>query len=114
MKIYHLKTCDSCRKAVKALRAAGHAPELIDVRLDGVDKATLEKFEASLGYTALVNKKSTTWRGLSEAQKSGLSRETAIALLLENPTLMKRPVIEYNGALTLGWTKAVQVEYGLI
>jgi len=56
MKIYHLKTCDSCRKAVKALRAAGHAPELIDVRLDGVDKATLEKFEASLGYTALVNK----------------------------------------------------------
>ena len=114
MKIYHLKTCDTCRKAVKALRAAGHAPELIDVRADGVDKATLEKFEAAMGYAALVNKKSTTWHGLSEAQKSDLSRETAIELLLENPTLMKRPVIEKDGELTLGWTKAVQAEYGLI
>ena len=113
MKIYHLKTCDTCRKAIKALRGAGHTPDLIDVRADGVDKATLERFEAGLGYDALVNKKSTTWRGLSEAQKSGLSRETAIKLLLEHPTLMKRPVIENNGALSLGWTKSVQAEFGV-
>lgn len=113
MKIYHLKTCDTCRKAIKALRTAGHEPELIDVRADGVDRATLIRFEAALGYGALVNKKSTTWRGLSEAQKSKLTRETAIALLLEHPTLMKRPVIDQNDVLTLGWTKAVQAEYGL-
>jgi len=73
MKIYHLKTCDTCRKAIKALRAAGHDPALIDVRADGVDIAALEKFEAALGYAALVNKKSTTWRGLTEEQKSELS-----------------------------------------
>jgi len=112
MKIYHLKTCDTCRKAIKALRTAGHDPELIDVRADGVDVATLEKFEAALGYEALVNKKSTTWRGLSDAQKANLSRETAVDLLREHPTLMKRPVIENNGALSLGWSKIVQTQFG--
>jgi len=113
MKIYHLKTCDTCRKAIKALRAAGHEPELIDVRADGVGIAALEKFEAEFGFEALVNKKSTTWRGLTEAQKSELSRETAIELLLAHPTLMKRPVIENNGALSLGWTKTVQANFSV-
>jgi Spx/MgsR family transcriptional regulator len=113
MKIYHLKTCDTCRKAIKSLRAAGHTPKLIDVRADGLDRADLERFEATLGYEALVNKKSATWRGLSDAQKSGLSRETAIALILEHPTLMKRPVIDAGGTLSLGWSKAVQTQYGL-
>ena len=111
MKIYHLKTCDTCRKAIKALRAAGHKPDLHDVRADGLDRATLETLEAALGYEALVNKKSTTWRGLSDTQKSALSRESALALLAENPTLMKRPVIESSGHFTLGWTKSVQAEY---
>lgn len=113
MIIYHLKSCDTCRKAIKTLKAAGHDLTSVDVRADGVDQATLERFEAGLGYEALVNKKSTTWRSLSDAEKSGLTRETAIALLLEHPTLMKRPVIDVNGTLTLGWTKDVQAQYGL-
>jgi len=113
MKIYHLKTCDTCRKAIKALRVAGHALDLCDVRAYGVDLDTLKKIEAALGYEALVNKKSTTWRGLSEDQKSNLTAITAIALLSEHPTLMKRPVIENNGAYTVGWSKAIQAKYGL-
>lgn len=113
MKIYHLKTCDTCRKANKALRAAGYEPDLHDVRADGLDMATLRSLEKALGYEALVNKKSTTWRGLSDAQKSGLDRESALDLLAENPTLMKRPVIEHEGDMTVGWTKAVQEEYGV-
>jgi arsenate reductase len=113
MKIYHLKTCDTCRKAIKALRAAGRAPEMHDVRADGLDMATLETLEAALGYEALVNKKSTTWRGLSDDQKSGLNRDSALELLAENPTLMKRPVIESGGNFTIGWTKAVQEAYGV-
>ena len=113
MKIYHLKSCDSCRKAIKALRATGQDPVLHDVRADGLDGSTLTDFESALGYEALVNKKSTTWRGLSEAQKTGLTRETALALLQENPPLMKRPVIERNGKFTVGWTKDVQAEYGI-
>ncbi len=113
MKIYHLKTCDTCRKAIKALRAAGHDPDLHDVRADGLTSATLKSLEKALGFEALVNKKSTTWRGLSEAQKSGLDRATALTLLEENPTLMKRPVIEHDGTFSVGWTKAVQEIYGV-
>lgn len=111
MKIYHLKTCDTCRKAIKALGAAGHEPELHDVRADGMDAATLETLEAALGFAVMVNKKSTTWRGLSDDVKAGLSRETALQLLQENPTLLKRPVIENKGAYTIGWTKDVQAQY---
>ena len=112
MKIYHLKTCDTCRKAIKALRAAGRDPVLHDVRADGLDQPTIEALEAALGFEALVNKKSATWRGLSDEVKSGLSRDTAVALLIENPTLMKRPVIEHNGRYTVGWTKDVPATYG--
>lgn len=113
MKIYHLKTCDTCRKAIKALRAAGHEPNLHDVRVDGLDAEILKTLEAALGFESLVNKKSTTWRSLSEAQKSGLNRETALGLLEANPTLMKRPVIEHAGHFTVGWSKSEQAEYGV-
>ena len=109
MKIWHLKACDTCRKAVKAL--AAFEPELHDVRADGLDRATVEHLEASLGFEALVNKRSTTWRGLTAAQKDGLTRETAIELITANPTLMKRPVIAHDGAFTVGWTKDVQAGY---
>ncbi len=113
MKLYHLKTCDTCRKAIKALRAAGHELELHDVRADGLDPSTLATLEAALGFEALVNKKSTTWRGLSDTEKSGLTRETALALLLEHPTLMKRPVIQNGDAYSVGWTKDVQASFSL-
>lgn len=113
MKIYHLKTCDTCRKAIKALRMAGHELDLHDVRADGLKRDTIESLEAALGYEALVNKKSTTWRGLSDDQKSTLDRNSALNLLAENPTLMKRPVIENAGQFTVGWTKSVQENYGL-
>jgi len=113
MKIYHLKSCDTCRKAIKALRAAGHDPELHDVRADGLDAQTLNILEDALGYEALVNKKSTTWRGVSDTQKSSLNRETALVLLGENPTLMKRPVIKHKGQFSLGWAKSVQDSYGV-
>lgn len=113
MKIYHLKTCDTCRKAIKALKAAGHDPVLHDVRADGLDVDLVKTLEAELGFAALVNKKSTTWRGLEEATKEGLSQEAAISLLVENPTLMKRPVIKDEGGYTVGWTKDVQAGYGV-
>lgn len=113
MKIYHLKTCDTCRKAIKSLRAVGQDPALHDVRADGLDMATLETLEASLGFEVMVNKKSTTWRGLDDAVKASLSRETALSLLAENPTLLKRPVIEQDGSFTIGWTKDVQAHHGV-
>lgn len=106
MRIWGLKNCDTCRKAVKALEAAGQAPRVVDVRADGVDATDLARFSDAFG-DALVNKRSTTWRGLSEDERAG----DPIALLARHPTLMKRPVIEADGQLTLGWDAKTQAKW---
>lgn len=113
--IYHLKTCDTCRKAIKALQGAGHNLTLIDVRADGVPAAKLARLEKAVGWEKLLNTRSTTWRSLSDADKANMDATKAIRLMSEHPTLIKRPVIARNnsegGALiTVGWTKEVQAE----
>ena len=101
MRFFGLKNCDTCRKALASIRADGGQPVVIDVRSDGVAKADLKRFVAAFG-DAIVNRRSTTWRGLSDAERAG----DALALLKAHPTLMKRPVIENDdGALSLGWPR---------
>ena len=95
MKLYGLKTCDTCRKALKSLPDA----ELVDVRAQGVPGDVLDRALARFG-DALVNTRSTTWRGLDAAQRA----QPARTLLTDHPTLMKRPLIEAEGELYLGWT----------
>ena len=103
MRIYALKTCDTCKKAIKALQAAGHELRVTDVRADGVSAQDRARFLEAFG-DALINRASTTWRGLSEAERA---RDPA-DLLAEHPTLMKRPVIEDGSKLYLGWKADVQ------
>lgn len=103
MIVYGLSTCDTCRKAIRALRTAGYDPQIVDVRADGVPPDELSKFYAAFG-DEVINRRSTTWRGLDEKDRSA----DAVALLQAHPTLMKRPVIDHDGALHLGWTAAAQ------
>jgi Spx/MgsR family transcriptional regulator len=104
MQIYGLKNCDTCRKALKALAAAGHDVRLVDIRAEPPGREMLEAFEAAFGV-ALLNTRSTTWRGLSEEARKG----TPLDLIAAHPALMKRPVIQADdGALYLGWGGAVQ------
>lgn len=105
MRFFGLKTCDTCRKAQKALLAAGFDLDVVDVRADGVEVADLERFLSEFG-DALVNTRSTTWRGLDDQERA----KSPIELLQAHPTLMKRPVIEQNGDYFLGWGKDVQSE----
>ena len=109
MIFYGLKTCDTCRKARKALDAANVKYSYSDVRDDGVTKAQLMKWAKTVGWQKLLNKSSTTWRGLSEGEKDGLNQSQAICLMADHPTLIKRPVIE-NGPteVFVGWSKDVQ------
>lgn len=107
MKIYHLKSCDTCKKAIKAL--ADRAPELIDIRADGVPPLTLKSWLATLGPETLINRRSTTWRGLSEADRN----EDPLALIFVHPTLIKRPVIELDGKVFCGWTPEVRAALGV-
>lgn len=103
MKLYGLKTCDTCRKALKALEQAGKSADFVDVRADGVAAEELTEFLDAFGDD-LVNRRSTTWRGLDEAARARPARD----LLAAHPTLMKRPVIRQGGALYLGWGKDTQ------
>lgn len=103
MKVYALKTCDTCRKATKALAAAGVEFEVKDIRADGLNDEEIAQMVAAFGEKA-VNKASTTWRGLSDTDKQ---RDPA-QLISENPTLLKRPVIVKDGQWFQGWTAAVQ------
>ena len=97
--LYGIKNCDTCRKALKALDDA----KLHDVRAEPLTREQLQLFYEHFGQ-ALVNTRSTTWRNLDEDQRS----QDPIDLLVQHPTLMKRPVIDRDGELFLGWAKDVQ------
>ncbi len=101
IEIYGLKNCDTCRKALKELPNA----ELRDVRADGVPEDLMAQAFAQFGEK-LLNTRSTTWRGLQEAERA----KPPLELIAEHPALMKRPLIKAGDALFLGWTAQAQAE----
>jgi len=109
--VYHLKNCDTCKKAIKALTEAGHDLRLVDVRADGVPTDHLKRIIDLVGFETLLNTRSTTWRGLDEAAKADIHIEKALKLMDEHPTLIKRPVIDSGTTITVGWTKEVQSRF---
>lgn len=104
MKLFGLKNCDTCRKALKQLSEI----EFIDVRGAGVPIDVLNMALGQFGDT-LVNTRSTTWRGLADDERA----KPQIELLQAYPALMKRPLIERDGQLFLGWTKETQAALGV-
>ncbi|MHA7899472.1 MAG: ArsC/Spx/MgsR family protein [Henriciella sp.] len=102
--LYGLKNCDTCKKALKALKGAGQSVTFVDIRAEADLPAKVPTWLDATGPDLLINRRSTTWRNLSEAE-----RETdPQALLIAHPTLIKRPVIETGDAVHVGWTKAVE------
>jgi len=108
LKVFGLKNCDTCRKALKWLTAENIAHEFVDVRADGVETATLKRWIEILGPQQLVNKSSTSWRQLDDGQKTDLSAPAVLALVSDHITLVKRPVIEGAGHLSVGFKPDVQ------
>ena len=104
--IWGLKTCDTCKKALKWMEAEGIEHRVMDVRADGIPSDELERWLGSVGWEALVNKASTTWRGLPDAAREGLNAAKAKALLAENPTLIKRPVFVAGETVVVGFRDA--------
>jgi arsenate reductase len=108
--VYGLKNCDTCRKAMKWLAAEGLEARLHDVRADGLDGATLDKWIAALGWEALLNRRGTTWRKLPESDTAGVDECKARALMLEHPALIKRPVFDKAGTYVLGFNADQQAQ----
>lgn len=110
--LYGLKNCDTCKKALKALETAGHDVTFIDVRAEADLSGKVPAWLDAVGAERLINTRSTTWRGLDEAERAKAETDPA-ELLQANPALIKRPVIESGGQTYVGWTKDVQAALGL-
>lgn len=101
--MYGIPNCDTIKKAKKWLGANDIPFQFHDFRKDGIDIGWLEQAADELGWENLMNKRGTTYRQLPEEQKADLNSTKALALLRENPAMIKRPVLEHNGSLHLGF-----------
>lgn len=108
--LYGLKNCDTCKKALKALTLAGNDLSFVDIRADTDLTSKVPAWLAAVGAEKLINKRSTTWRGLSETEQAAALDGNPEEILIANATLIKRPVIETEQAVYVGWTKEVQEE----
>ncbi|MEM1080598.1 MAG: arsenate reductase [Pseudomonadota bacterium] len=106
--IYGIKQCDTCCKALKWLDEEGLEYRWVDVRADGVEADRLSRWISALGAEKLVNRRSTTWRQLPSDQRPALDSDDWLGLLQDQPTLIKRPIVEHAAEITVGFTEAVR------
>ncbi|WP_286267183.1 ArsC family reductase [Thalassotalea atypica] len=107
--IYGIHNCDTIKKTQKWLTDNQIEYTFHDFRKDGLTPKTLTQFFEYSDWNLLLNKRSTTYRNLSDEQKSNMSRDSAFELFLEQPTLIKRPVLIKDNDLTVGF-KAAQYQ----
>lgn len=107
IKVYGIKSCDTMKKTFNFLEEKGVDYEFTDYKKVAISPELLEGFLKKSPLEALVNKKGTTYRKMDDAQKVALEKaETAIPILIENPSMIKRPLITYpDGSQTLGFDK---------
>jgi arsenate reductase (glutaredoxin) len=103
MKLYGIKNCDTVKKARKWLDENGVDYQFHDFKKDGLDDPLLSSWEKALGWEALINRRGTTWRKLPEEVRDTISAQTAHAIMLENPSIIKRPVVESANEVRVGF-----------
>lgn len=101
--LYGISNCDTIRKARAFLSQAGVDYRFHDYRKDGIDAGLLQEFIAALGWENLLNRRGTTWRKLPEQVRADIDAESAAAAMLDNPALIKRPLLEHAGSLYIGF-----------
>lgn len=101
--LYGIKSCDTMKKARDWLAARNVAYDFHDYKIEGIAKATLLAWAKKAGWTVLLNRAGTTFRKLSDADKHDLTEAKAIALMIAQPSLIKRPVLDVAGKLTVGF-----------
>ena len=101
--LYGIKNCDTMKKARTWLEGQGLSYAFHDYREVGLDKATLEQWIGRVGWEVLLNRNSTTFRDLPEAERAGVTEGKAIGLMLAQPTMIKRPVLDLGDRLLVGF-----------
>jgi Spx/MgsR family transcriptional regulator len=101
--IYGIKNCDTMKKARAFLDKKGVAYAFHDYKTQGIDKAKLEGWARKAGWETLLNRAGTTFRKLPDKDKEGITEAKAIRLMLAQPSMIKRPVLEAGGKLLVGF-----------
>lgn len=101
--MYGIPNCDTIKKAKKWLESENQAYQFHDYRKDGVNAELVSTFCQHLGWENVLNKRGTTYRQLSQEQKDSLNEQNAIALLVEQPAMIKRPILLVDGQYHLGF-----------
>lgn len=105
--MYGIRNCDTIKRARAWLDARGVAYAFHDYKVVGVDAARLSDWCDAVGWEVLLNRAGTTFRKLADADKTDLDRDKVIALMIAQPSMIKRPVLEHEGGVTVGFKPEV-------
>lgn len=105
--LYGIKNCDTMKKACLWLEGQGQAYAFHDYKVAGIDEAHLRDWSSKVGWNVLLNKAGTTFRALTEADKADMDEAKAIRLMLSHPSMIKRPVLDKDGVITVGFKPEV-------
>ena len=106
VKLYGIPNCDTMKKARQWLTAHGIEYEFHDYKKAGLDERRLRGWVKQVGWEILLNRRGTTWRKLDETLKAGIDEAGAIRVMLANPSIVKRPVLELEDSLRVGFDAA--------
>ena len=106
--LFGIKNCDTCRNAKKWLAENKIDFIYFDLREETLTIDLISKWKQSIGFNALVNRRGTTWRKLPEELRENFSTSNPNRIIMENPTLLKRPIIDKDGEISVGFSKEIQ------
>ncbi len=103
--VYGIKSCDTCRRARNYLTEKNIEFKFHDVRDDGLDIQMLERWSGRIDWQRLLNKQSLTWRKIPEVDRNDMTKNKAFAAMIDQPTLVKRPVLEHKAFFAVGFSE---------
>ncbi len=101
--VYGIKNCDTIKKACKWLSDNGIEYQFHDLRKEGIDLENIENWVEQAGWETVLNRRGTTWRTLDTSIQENTNCDNVAALLLEHPAMIKRPVLDVDGSITIGF-----------
>ena len=101
--LYGIPNCDTMKKARKWLADNGVEYEFHDYKKLGIEKKKLDEWIKAVGWETLLNRRGMMWRKVPDDVKASIDEKSAIGLMLETPSIIKRPVLEANGKVTVGF-----------
>ncbi|MDY6814575.1 MAG: ArsC family reductase [Pseudomonadota bacterium] len=113
MTLYGIKNCDTVKRARKWLDDQGISYDFHDFKKDGLSSEKLSEWEQAIGWETLLNRRGTTWRELPDEVRDTISAQSAHDIMLENPSIIKRPVVEHDGEVFVGFKADEWAEKGI-